>query len=246
MDQRELYDAHAEHLKAGGMLPASRAPSERDAEVLKLVTQEARAAERPVRVLELAVGDGALTFELAKLAPSVDLTGVDISAARVEHARRLLTTGGLNATLQVVNLDTEFAILRSEAFGVVIALDVLEHVFDVFGFVAHCARILQSAGALILRVPNVAYLKHRVALLRGELPVTASWFGPARDLGSWREKYGWDGGHLHYFTLPMLRELLRGAGLRIELCADPGASLCQIRRMAPSLLCGNLFVVARK
>ena len=97
---------------------------------------------------------------------------------------------------------------------------------------------------MVLRVPNIAYIRHRLALGLGELPVTSSWFGSARDLGPWRRTYGWDGGHLHYFTLPLLRRLLAEAGFEVRAVSDAGARFARIREWFPELLCGNLLIVA--
>ncbi len=75
-----------------------------------------------------------------------------------------------------LNLDTQFERLANENYEIVVAIDVLEHVFDPFEFVRNCFRILKPGGWLFLRVPNIAYLKHRWEILRGALPVTSSYF----------------------------------------------------------------------
>jgi len=139
------------------------------------------------------------------------------------------------------DLDQDFSRIASGTSNVVVALDILVHVFDVFAFVSHCRRMLDAHGALLLHVPNVAYAKYRLELLAGQLPITASWFGRPGDFAAWRATYGWDCGHLHYFTLKTLRGLLRDAGLDV---ADSGARFERVRRFAPPLLCGNLFIVA--
>jgi hypothetical protein len=76
--------------------------------------------------------------------------------------------------------------------------------------------------------------------------VTSSWFGPKGDLSAWRAKWGWDGGHLHFFTLPMLRALLLEFGLRPLAWRDPGARFASLRQLSPSLLAGNLAVLAER
>jgi hypothetical protein len=95
-------------------------------------------------------------------------------------------------------------------------------------------------------VPNIAYIKHRIRLLRGMIPVTASWFETPEELTSWREQHGWDGGHLHLFTVPILYNLLESYGFQIEVCRDPGTRFQSLRNMLPTLLYANPLIVAKK
>ncbi|MFN7132422.1 MAG: methyltransferase, partial [Myxococcales bacterium] len=195
------------------------------------------------------VGDGALSRALWDAFPTCRLTCVDISQRRLQAAEELLRADGCpdgGARFVACNLDTKFGTFPGASQDVVIALDIMEHVFDVFGFLANCRRVLREGGQLVLRVPNIAYIRHRARLLVGELPVTASWFGPEGELGGWRDRYGWDGGHLHYFTLPMLRKLLTESGFRVEGCHDAGARFQRLRDLLPGLLYGNLLMVASR
>ena len=238
MDSKSLYSGQDKSLAA--TIPDR--PSARDTAVIAAIRAHLHATPAPA-IAELLVGDGTLSVALQRAFPTADLTFVDISRPHLDALARLIPAG--RGTFVEADLDRDFDRLASGAFDVVIALDILEHVFDVFAFVGHLRRILRPGGALYLRVPNVAYAKHRLTLLAGQLPVTASWFGRRGELAAWRTTYGWDGGHLHYFTLDTLRALLTGAGLQCVEFADPGARFAQLRRLAPSLLCGNLFVVAR-
>jgi len=144
------------------------------------------------------------------------------------------------------NFDTQFHLVPSSKFDIVIALDVMEHVFDVFNFVENCRRILNDRGILFLRVPNIAYIRHRIRLLFGALPITASWFGTKGEITAWRNRHGWDGGHLHFFTIPMLYKLLKNNNFIIEQCSDPGSKLSKLRNVWPKLLFSNPVIIARK
>jgi cyclopropane fatty-acyl-phospholipid synthase-like methyltransferase len=180
----------------------------------------------------------------------IELIGVDISPTRIAEVKKNIEDTGLKSQKKVsfyeCNFDTQFNVLNSDLFDVVIALDIMEHVFDVFGFVDNCYRILKQEGALIIRVPNVAYIKHRVGLFFGNLPITASWFGNQDDLSGWRDHWGWDGGHLHYFTIPLLYQLLKQSGFQIELCRDPGTKFSTFRNLLPELLYSNPLIIAKK
>jgi len=245
MDQKALYSGQYKAKKSiHDVLPSGR-----DIELVNELKRTLGARSDPA-IAELSVGDGNLSLALARALPAGSFTFVDVSRPHLDGLRELLSLA--NAPLAKspafveANLDTDFHLLREGRFDAVFALDILEHVFDVFAFVGHCQRILAPGGALFLRVLNVAYARHRLALLAGRLPVTASWFGPRGDLTAWRRTYGWDGGHLHYFTLPVLRDLLTESGLHIERITDAGARWSRLREFAPALLCGNPCLIARR
>lgn len=63
---------------------------------------------------------------------------------------------------------------------------------------------------------------------------------------AWRENYSWDGGHLHLFTLPILRQLLQEHGFMIEDCRDAGARLEGVRDLWPNLLYANPLIIIMK
>lgn len=242
MDPRALYDRQAE-TPPGDVTNAYSAA--RDRFVIERLRRQRVPAGGGLRIAELSVGDAALSRLLASSLPEAALTLVDISPTRLERARVLIGNRP-GVTYLTGNLDTEFDRLPSASFDAVIALDILEHVFDVFGFVAHCARIVAPGGQLMLRIPNAAYLRHRVNLVFGQLPVTASWFGVEGDLTAWRQAWGWDGGHLHLFTIPLVRRLLAEAGFKLWDCRDPGTRLEVLRNWWPSLLYANPLFIAQR
>lgn len=244
MLQRDLYELQAERDAQVGFEPSVSVDA-RERQLIAWLRQNLPAEPaRTLELVELGCGEGSLSIELARVLPARVL-GVDLAAAYVDRARQRAGLAS-NVQFRVLNLDSELASLETGSADVVVSVDVLEHVFDVFGFVAHVARILRPGGLVALRVPNIAYVRHRVSLLAGALPITSSWFGPSGDLTAWRTKWGWDGGHLHYFTLGTLSKLLRDVGLQPLGFRDPGARFARVRRIAPSLLAGNLATLARK
>ena len=84
---------------------------------------------------------------------------------------------------------------------------VIEHVFDLYSVIAEIHRVLKKGGILIIEVSNIAYLRYRIELLFGKLPVTSSPHN-CREVG-------WDRGHLHYFTKKTLCRLLDVTGFGI-------------------------------
>lgn len=245
MDQERLYQLSA--AVDGPRRDYSSALITRDRFVIDDLVH--MAMNRSLEVAELSVGDGRMTLAMLASLPDVRLTCAEISELRIEQLRKDIAAGssvGCTPEFVICNFDTDFGHFASDTYDAVIALDIMEHVLDVFGFVNNCRRILRRGGRLYLRVPNIAYLKHRLNLLRGCLPVTASWFGPHGDLAAWRDKHGWDGGHLHLFTVPMLLRLIREGGLEVVSCDDPGAKLAGWRKVWPNLLFANPLIIAGK
>jgi 2-polyprenyl-3-methyl-5-hydroxy-6-metoxy-1,4-benzoquinol methylase len=203
-----------------------------------------------IRLAELSVGDGQLSRALPRTIPNSMIDCVDISPGRLEHCRRM--AAALSPLLVdrmrflELNLDTEFARLERGVYDVVVAIDILEHVFDPFHFVRNCREILKPGGLLFLRVPNLTYVKRRLAVACGRLPVTSSWFETPGCFRSWKERHGWDGGHLHFFTKHALEWLLASEGFQCLSWRDAGATAETARRIWPGMLFGNLAVCARK
>lgn len=201
---------------------------------------------KKIHIAELSFGDGSLTQALLGASKLFDLTCADISSIRIQTLNKLAAKAPERVHLVECNFDTQFNLLNSNAFDVVLALDIMEHVFDVFNFMEHCRRILHVNGIFVLRVPNIAYVRHRLNLLFGKMPVTASWFGKKGDIGIWKEKWGWDGSHLHLFTIPLLVKLLKDYGFNVLLCRDPGTRLEHVRNLWPTLMYANPVLIAKR
>lgn len=246
MDQSLLYNR-----QFGGNAPVDYAPAlvARDRFVIADIDRTF-ADVRPVEVAELSIGEGRMTTALLELIPRARLTCGEIAEGRIDFVRKLVesreTLRDRMPRFVSMNFDTQFAELPSATYHAVVALDIMEHVLDVFGFIDHCARVLAPGGRLYLRVPNLAYIKHRVSLLWGRLPVTSSWYETPGELTAWRERHGWDGGHLHFFTIDLLERLLREAGLHVLTCRDPGSRLESVRSLWPALLYSNPLLVAER
>jgi SAM-dependent methyltransferase len=121
-----------------------------------------------------------------------------------------------------------------------IAMMVIEHLFDPFFAFKEINRTLSSNGAAFVNLPLVTGIKNRVRLLFGYLPVTSSAYE------GWFEKEEWDGNHLHYFSMHSIHDLARKAGLRVAEVRGVGA-FHECKSWAPSLLAGEVtFLLERK
>jgi SAM-dependent methyltransferase len=137
------------------------------------------------------------------------------------------------------NIDEKHLPFPDSHFDVVTCFMVLEHVFDVFNLIVEISRITAPGKYAVIEVPNIGYIKHIINLLKGFVPRTGAQRYPFDSTD------GWDGQHLHYFTLKDL----------IDLCCSQGMSVIRIstqgrwkwlRRIYPSLLYASLTVILKK
>ena len=98
-----------------------------------------------LRVCELGVGQGLLFDKLLASSPS-SLTGVDISLA---YLRRYRESG----TMVNVVLANAENLPYQEAFDIVVASEILEHVLNAGDFLISLHRCLAAGGRAVVRVP---------------------------------------------------------------------------------------------
>lgn len=189
------------------------------------------------RLLDVGCGDGTLLFKVA--GSFNELHGIDISTARIRKAER--EAGKKFGRKNKFNFTSFNANERlpfdDSTFDAVTCVAVIEHVFDPYFIVTEINRVLKPGGVFVSEVPNIGYIRHRLALLFGRLPVTSSPY-------NWKE-IGWDGGHLHYFTEKALCGLFTECGFKVTKVTGSGL-LAGLRNFHPSLLTGDLCVKAQK
>jgi ubiquinone/menaquinone biosynthesis C-methylase UbiE len=134
------------------------------------------------RVLDLGCGDGAFAAEL--LEAGCEVTMADVAGEALRRAR--VRAPGAEAVQLVEGAPLPFA---EDAFDVVWAGEVLEHVADVVGLLAEVRRVLRWGGALLATTP-----------WHGRLVVaTDAHFDPRAD-------------HLRFFSARTLRAVLADTG----------------------------------
>jgi SAM-dependent methyltransferase len=134
------------------------------------------------------------------------------------------------------NLDNDFP-FQDENFDSVIAMMVVEHLYDPFHAMAEIARICRPGGTVIVNLPNIASIRCRLSLLFGKMPITSS-----RD---WFEKRQWDGNHLHYFTVADTLRLAALNGLQLK-AMHPVGKMLWLKRLRPQFFCHEISYVFRK
>jgi SAM-dependent methyltransferase len=149
------------------------------------------------RVLDLGCATGALGAGLRER--GAEVVGVERDPALASAAGRRLD--------RVVAGDAADLPGDLGRFDCIVAADVLEHLPDPWTALRDAVRLLEPGGTVVVSLPNVRFFE-----TFWELGVRGRW--PRRDQGIF------DRTHLRWFTLRDARDLLEGAGLRVD-CVRP-------------------------
>jgi methionine biosynthesis protein MetW len=116
------------------------------------------------RVLDLGCGDGVM-LDYLQTAKQCAGYGVEIDDSRIPAC--------ITRNVPVIQQDLEagLAMFADSAFDIVLCLSALQMMKNVEGVLRDIARVGAEA---IVSFPNFAYWPHRMALLRGRMPVSRS------------------------------------------------------------------------
>lgn len=213
---------------------------ERMGSVLRMVDE---VAPTPSDVLDLACGIGAFTIAAARRGHRV--VGLDYSEMALRAARKLAVEEG--ASCEFVHGDATKLPFEDGSFDVVIASDIIEHLFDppLLRMFQECQRVLRKGGAFVIHTTPTRYL-YLMSVLRAAPLVPFAWLPrPQLDrLIELYEKYPFTAvyrmvkgdtwtnlsatrGHCNCPELGHLREMLETAGFSVEelRAADAPADL---------------------
>ena len=111
----------------------------------------------PGKLLDVGYSEGGFADYLSK--NGWECTGLDLNAH--SHPRIKSIECDLNERFPV----------ESEAFDVVTAGEVIEHMLDEGAFLDECHRVLKKGGTLVVTTPNLAYSLNRLRVLFGKTPL---------------------------------------------------------------------------
>lgn len=178
-------------------------------------------------ILDVGCSYGYLGAKLKKRGAKV--TGIDISKRAINRARRILDNA------KVVDLNSEKIPFKNATFDMIVASEVIEHLFFPNSFLKELHRILKKGGILIITTPNLLYWGNRLNFLLGKFKYTQEGI--------------FDESHIHFFTYKTLIEELKTNKFKIvsEKHVYPGPKvLTLVKNMRPSLFSYQMAFKAKK
>lgn len=187
MDKQYYNTVSDFELQQGGYYPQKIAFFKKNLETLK------KYHKRELQILDVACNDGYLSSIYAEYGK---VWGVDINEQAVAEAKKK----GIQAVVgDVFEIDTLFS---QRSFDVVVAGDIIEHVFDTDLFLKKIYSVLDTRGVLLLTTPNLVSLGRRVLSLLGKNPFCEYS----------AKQNGLNVGHIRYYTFPDIETQLQEVG----------------------------------
>ncbi len=115
-------------------------------------------------VLDVGCGGGVLSEPLARLGAAV--TGLDPAPTNIAVARLHAERSGLAIDYRDETIEAVSA--RPEAFDIVLAMEVVEHVADVQAFVSTCCAAVKPGGLLVMATINRTLRAFALAIVGAE------------------------------------------------------------------------------
>jgi ubiquinone/menaquinone biosynthesis C-methylase UbiE len=201
------------------------------------------AAQQPNRLLDVGCGEGVLLNALSSILPDAQLVGIDAVPAPT-NVRWWGVTGDIARHLPFVG----------EAFDVVVAGEVLEHVPNPDLMLAEFRRVLSPGGHIVLSTPNIVSWANRVLVPLGIQPLFTETSSEVHLGRRWRllGQGNQVQGHLKVFSHRALKEILHRTGFSlVEMAGMPGefpAPVDRVDRFCARFppIASDLLVVAVK
>lgn len=149
-------------------------------------------------ICDLGCGNGYLASRLG--ACGFHVTGVDASESGLDIAGRHYATDKVKFVRAEIGADLKAILLDGHRFDAVVSSDVIEHLYRPRALIEAAAALLEPGGYLIVGTPYHGYLKN--------LAISV--------LGKWDSHHGvhWDGGHIKFFSMRTLRDLVARHGFQ--------------------------------
>ncbi|MEL6453208.1 MAG: class I SAM-dependent methyltransferase [Cyanobacteria bacterium J06623_5] len=141
-----------------------------------------------LNILDIGSGNGSLCYLLSQQGYRV--TGVEPSLSGIKIAKNNFSNCKfLQASVY------ELPEVLHDRFDIVIAADVIEHLFSPKELIKAARRCLKPDGTLIITTPYHGYLKNLFLALSGKLDAHFTTL--------------WEGGHIKFFSVDSLSKLLK-------------------------------------
>jgi SAM-dependent methyltransferase len=189
-------------------------------------------------LVEIGAGGGEFLRLLQLNKRFSEIKALDIATLGAEKIIDAPVPDSAPILFQSANLSEDWPIDDSSV-DFLVAMMVIEHLFDPFHSFSEIHRVLRSDGVAFINLPLVTGIRNRIRLLLGGVPVTSSSYC------DWFEKRAWDGGHLHYFSIAAIRELAARSGLEMLDISAVGRGH-KVKSIFPSLLASEITFAVRR
>jgi ubiquinone/menaquinone biosynthesis C-methylase UbiE len=184
--------------------------------------------------LDIACGDGELSNNfLSNNYSKVD--AVDISRELIKNAK---SKKNKNCSFNIDDIDNFIRkkVNEGKKYDSVYLLAILEHIQWPSIFISEVNKLVKKGGYMVVEVPNVAWLPHRISLLCGKFPITAPTIGVIP--GVFDE-------HIRFFTIETLDLIMKNLGLR-KVKTDCSGKFRYIKRIYLRLLSPDIVAIYKK
>lgn len=148
--------------------------------------------------MDIGCGEGALAQQLQSMGKSVVAVEFDEQkAAKARSFCRRVIVGNVGSSSVLESLQS-----LGQRYDLIVCSEVLEHLADPVCVLKRLARFLKAQGAVVAVIPNVAFYKTRLMLLRGR------W--------DYADQGILDRTHLRFFTRKTVCELFSSAGYTLQ------------------------------
>ena len=159
---------------------------------------------KPKRVLDVGCGDGWVGALIKKEFGS-EVHGMDILDKALIKAKK----NGL--ITKKFDLSKSKWPYKNNYFDLIIAGDIIEHIYDTDNFVKECRRVLKKGGKLIVSIPNINSYLNRLLILIGKYPLYVD-YSTKKSI----YKYVLVTGHVKVFNKKTITRLLADNSFKID------------------------------
>lgn len=216
-----------------GIISGKRVLLQREKKCLEIIS---RLKPKPASMLDVGCGDGFFLKHAEQiLGRECDLHGVDYSQYRLAKAREL------PFAFKQANIETEGLPYDPQAFDLVYAAELIEHLVNPDYFLEECWRVLKPDGYLLISTPNLQAWYNRFLFVLGIQPLfyEVSTKSPLIGAGPLKriKKGTVPVGHIRIFNVRALKDILESEGFAIK--SIQGANWASLPR--PALILDNAF-----
>ncbi|AIK96193.1 bifunctional 2-polyprenyl-6-hydroxyphenol methylase/3-demethylubiquinol 3-O-methyltransferase UbiG [Candidatus Odyssella acanthamoebae] len=115
-------------------------------------------------ILDIGCGGGLITEPLTRLGATV--TGIDASEKTIEIAKAHAAL--MNLGIQYTCTTAEDLATTQQQYDAVLALEIIEHVADVSGFIKTCQQLVKPGGLVIFSTINRTLKSYAIAIVGAE------------------------------------------------------------------------------